>query len=453
MPAVFVEELPGPIDAAGVALALAGRPGLAWLDGDPAHPAGRRSYVACDPVEVRRASLSDADPLALLRDTGPHEPGSAAPRWIGYVAYDAAWAMESRWARRHARDPDTPVLWLARYDAVVEFDHATGRAVIVGDDRNACARLRERLAAGGRALPAGRITTPVEASPAGAHREAIESALGHIAAGDVYQVNLARRWRAGFEGEPLALWLAMRRASPVPLGMFLDAGDHAVLSRTMETFLDWEGPGGRLASRPIKGTIARAGDDDERVARVLRADDKERAEHAMIVDLVRNDLGRVAETGTVRVESVMEVEPFARLSHLVSTVACRTRADVGLAEIFRATFPPGSVTGAPKVRAVSIIEALEPHPRGVYCGCVGMIDRAGGARFAVAIRTARVAGGEVSYHAGGGIVSASNPAREVAETELKARAFLDAVDALAKERTGSTLPASRVIRSGYSGVV
>jgi anthranilate/para-aminobenzoate synthase component I len=346
------------------------------------------------------------------------------PRWIGWIAYDAGLPEASRDTRAAPRRG--PLVWLGRYDALAAFDGVHGEAWIAGDDARACARLRERIAAGG--APSARVGACTVDAPE-LHLLAIARALEHIAAGEVYQVNLARRWSAPFDGDALALFLAMRRASPVPLGFFVDTGAHAVASRTMERFLEWEGPGGRLASRPIKGTIARAGADDDE-ARTLASDDKERAEHAMIVDLVRNDLGRVAETGTVRVERVMEVEPYAKLSHLVSTIASRTRRDTTLRDVFEATFPPGSVTGAPKIAATRIIDALEPHARGAYCGAVGFVDRAGGASFAVAIRTAQVHGGHVTYHAGGGIVSASVPERELAETELKARAFLDAIESL-----------------------
>jgi len=198
----------------------------------------------------------------------------------------------------------------------------------------------------------------------------------------------------------------------------------------MERFLDWEGPGQRLVTRPIKGTIARSGHQDREEADQLQADPKERAEHAMIVDLMRNDLGRVARVGTVQVEEALKVEPYRGLSHLVSTVACRTRDEIGLQQILEATFPPGSVTGAPKERAIEIIEALEAGPRGIYTGCVGYIDHDGGASFAVAIRTAVARGQEIEYQAGGGLVEASIPDKEIAETELKAKTFLDAIAAL-----------------------
>ena len=151
----------------------------------------------------------------------------------------------------------------------------------------------------------------------------------------------------------------------------------------------------------------------------------------MIVDLMRNDLGRVAEIGTVKVDAPLIVEPFTGLYHLVSTVSCTTRPEVSIEDILKATFPPGSVTGAPKIRALEVIEELEQHPRGLYCGALGFVDHEGGLSLAVAIRTAIVCNGRVYYWAGGGIVEASNPAAEVAETELKARVFLDAIASLA----------------------
>ena len=160
---------------------------------------------------------------------------------------------------------------------------------------------------------------------------------------------------------------------------------------------------------------------------MLVSDPKERAEHAMIIDLMRNDLSRVAELGSVSVPEIMVVEPYAKLSHLVSTVRCTVRASAGLSEIVQATFPPGSVTGAPTLRAMEIIEALEPEARGVYTGALGFVDRAGGLSLSVAIRTAVVSRGQVRYFAGGGIVSDSDIGKEIAETELKARVFVDAL--------------------------
>ncbi len=423
---------PPPIDAIAIALGPRGR---FWLDGHAAHPEGRWAFLGAEPSEERVARFGeaalaifdepDAPELELRGDAGGLE-ASMIPRWIGYVAYDAAWseprAMGLRAAPRHARGP-LPVAWLGRYEELLAVDLASGAVFALGPDEAACEQLAARVT---REAARPRASVGAAASEdREVHRRAIEHALAAISAGDVYQVNLARRWRASFEGEPLALWLAMREASPVPLGVYLELGDHTVLARTMERFLRWERGSRRLWTSPIKGTIARAG-DDPREAAALRADEKELAEHSMIVDLMRNDLSRVAEVGSVRVESALRVEPFAALSHLVSTVSCQTLPGAGARAILEATFPPGSITGTPKIAAMELIEREERCARGVYTGALGYVDRAGGLSLAVAIRTALVAAGEVSYFAGGGLVSASDPEREIAETELKARVFLDA---------------------------
>jgi anthranilate/para-aminobenzoate synthase component I len=430
--------------AEDAARALATRPGLAWLDGDGSAAEGRFSYVASDPVEVCARTLGDARPLDAMTALGSAKDEASdaprAPRWIGFVAYDAAWAPGGGMRRgaRLERDATSEVLRFSRYDAIVAFEHGSAEAWLVGDDAEACARLRARLACEER-LPVDFAIHDIDEPPAEVHLDAVRRALEHVCAGDLYQVNLARRWSAALTGRSprgaaLGLYLAMRAASPVPLGAYLDAGERALLSCTMERFLDWDGA--TLVTRPIKGTLARRGGDDHAEADALRADPKEHAEHTMIVDLMRNDLGRVAQTGSVRVPRLLEVEPYARLSHLVSTVTCRTREGITLGEVLEATFPPGSVTGAPKLRAMELIEALEPVPRGIYCGAVGFVDREGGLSLAVAIRTAVAAEGRVVYHAGGGLVVASVPERELAETELKARVFLDAAGAFSGGPSG-----------------
>lgn len=434
---MHVQPLDAVPDAHALAASLCDAPGLAWLDGDGMHADGRWSFVGVEPLERIERASGDADPLAALTelDAASSEerflpisplPLASVPRWIGYLAYDLAWSGRRG---RLARDPARPVLSFARYDALLAIDHREGRAYLVGDDRAACLRLQERLAQPGRAPrgSAGAITV----APPEQHRAAIAVALERIARGDVYQVNLARCFRAPFSGDPLALWLRLRAASPVPLGAYFAHGERVIAARTMERFLAWDRASGELSTRPIKGTLRRSGDGDARESALLRADPKERAEHAMIVDLMRNDLGRVAQIGSVSVPEVMAVEPFAGLHHLVSTVTCRTRPDVRLRDVLAATFPPGSVTGAPKIAAVELIEALEPEPRAAYTGALGYVDRAGGLSLAVAIRCAQLQNGEARYFSGGGIVEASDPDRELAETELKAEVFRQALTALA----------------------
>jgi para-aminobenzoate synthetase component I len=441
-----------PLAAIETAQVLAARlgaaPGLAWLDGQALHADGRWSFLGVEPVARIERYSGQRSPLAAFEEmeeesggetggfeTRSHEdaPLSAAevPRWIGYVAYDAAFCDRPG---RHARPAQRTVLSFARYDALLAIDHRAGRGYLVGDDAAACARLALRLREGGRA-PCARSGEITVAAPE-LHRAAIGQVLEHIARGDVYQVNLARCFRAPFEGDALALWLALRCASPVPFGCYLDDGRRVIAARTMERFLRWERASGLLASRPIKGTLRRSGERDHSEADVLRADHKERAEHAMIVDLMRNDLGRVAQVGSVCVPEVMAVEPYAGLHHLVSTVRCRTREGTRLRDVLEAAFPPGSVTGAPKLAAIDLIERLEPEPRDVYTGALGFVDRSGGLALAVGIRCAQIAGGEARYFAGGGIVEASDPDRELAETELKAEVFRQALASLAPGLSG-----------------
>ncbi|MGB8331120.1 MAG: anthranilate synthase component I family protein [Polyangiales bacterium] len=430
-------ERVAPIDELLVAASLSAEQGFAWLDSNRSESRdGRYSFLAAWPSDELRVEFGADAPFAAFRNvrqspnsvipSGP-QPGEV-PAWIGYIAYDAAWSAPARGSPRFVRRPD-PIILFRRYPALLAIDHERAETWIVGDDRRACTEFANRLStASGRPRSTPQVGE-MEVDDALVHRKAIQRVIDYIGMGEVYEVNVARRWCAPFAGDPLDLWQAMRVASRVPLGLFLDGGDHAILACTMERFIHWNAATKSLVTRPIKGTVRREPADAEASQR-LRADPKERAEHSMIVDLMRNDLGRVAQIGTVKVDAPLIVEPFTGLYHLVSTVSCTTRPDVSLEAILEATFPPGSVTGAPKIRAMELIEELEQHARGVYCGALGFIDHEGGISLAVAIRTATVAAGRVCYWAGGGIVEASDPDREVAETELKATVFLDAVAAL-----------------------
>ncbi|MBX3270822.1 MAG: anthranilate synthase component I family protein [Sandaracinaceae bacterium] len=445
-------RLDGTLEDALAALPARGR---FCLDGRPGHPEGRWTFFGAEPEETVEArwggsALEALSALDAFEARGPGAPGAlegdaiplapaAVPRWVGFVAYDAAWsrprAFGLRAPARHARDPRWPIAWMGRYERLVAVDLDGGGAWALGPSRAACEALGRAVRAGRAPREAprvGAIVGAIDAEPAALHRARIERALDAIRAGTIYQVNLARAWRARWEGSPLTLYAAMRAASPVPLGALLELDEGAVASRSMERFLRWDRATGALWTSPIKGTIARAGDDAGE-ARALSADDKERAEHAMIVDLMRNDLSRVAATGTVEVEAPLRVEPFAKLSHLVSTVRCRTRPDATLGDVLAATFPPGSVTGTPKLAAMELIERGEACARGLYTGALGFVDRGGGLSLSVAIRTATILGGELTYFAGGGLVSASDPGREIAETELKARVWFDALASIGRK--------------------
>lgn len=265
------------------------------------------------------------------------------------------------------------------------------------------------------------------------HREGYLHALHrikhYIADGDVYQVNLAQAFRARFEGSPVGLFLKARRISPVPFGVYLQADDFAVISLSPERFLKLCPITRRVHTRPIKGTRPRGrnADEDSRYAHELLASVKDHAEHIMIVDLERNDLGRVAQTGTVRVTELMTLEGFAQVYHLTSTIEAVLRPEIDIAQLLRATFPGGSITGAPKIRAMQIIEEVEPLAREVYTGAIGYIGFHGGLDLNIAIRTAVIRGGRLTFYAGGGIVADSDAEAEYEETLVKARGWLEAV--------------------------
>jgi para-aminobenzoate synthetase component I len=417
------------LSAREAALRLARAPGLAWLDGGLEHGReGRFSYVSTAPCEVLE-SAPDEPPLAVFdqltgasaRDTDGASawPHAGVPRWVGHVSYGAS----ARDTREHVA-LRVPLVRFARYDAWYVYDHERASGLVVGDDAAACERLVQQLDGAPLSDEAlSFVAGPVLATPSSRHARAIETALDLIREGELYEINLARRFSAPFAGSALGLFLRMREASPVPLGYFVDGSSHALLGRSMERFLRFHASDRSIHTSPIKGTLARTGDDAGE-AQALRADPKEHAEHAMVVDLMRNDLSRVCEVGSVEIRELMAVLPFAGLSHLVSTIGGQVRQDVSLRRLLEQTFPPGSVTGTPKERVLRAIAALERDPRGAYTGCYGFVDRAGGCSFAVAIRTAVVAGGEVEYFAGGGIVADSDPPRECDETDLKAAMFL-----------------------------
>jgi aminodeoxychorismate synthase component I len=253
----------------------------------------------------------------------------------------------------------------------------------------------------------------------------------YIAAGDIYQVNLSQKFAAPWRGDPFQFYRALRLCSPAPYAAYLESGGRAVLSSSPESFLQMDGR--RIRTRPIKGTRPRRTDAtaDEQSARDLVTSQKEIAELVMITDLERNDLGQVCEYGSVRVTELLKLERYEQVFHLVSTVEGRLRNGVDHVSALRACFPGGSITGAPKKRAMEIIAELEPAARGLYTGAIGWFGFNGGSRFNIAIRTVVVENGQAHFHAGAGIVAESDPEAEYEETLHKARGIL-----LAGERMG-----------------
>ena len=399
------------------------------------------------------AALPDSVDAAVVRD-GPRILVSAAPDavvvasgvealdrfdglptgwWAGFLSYELGAAVErvspgrsTAGARREGRLPD---LVLARFPARIVLDAAAGKLELHGHGpaRDLLARAAESAQARARipGPPAcSRWRTSLDRPE---FEQGVATIREHIGAGDCYQVNLTRRLTCARAVDPVALFAALERANPSPHGAFLRVGGAsdvpsvAVVSASPERFLSWRGRD--VETRPIKGT----GTDPT----ALRASSKDRAENVMIVDLARNDLGRVCEPGSVVVPALCAVEEHPGLHHLVSTVRGRRRAGTGVGSLLRAAFPPASVTGAPKPRVMQIIEDLEPVPRGVYCGAVGWIDTERDAGdLNVAIRTFTVARGCTQLGVGAGIVADSEPASEWAETGLKAARLLDAAGAV-----------------------
>lgn len=397
---------------------LADRPGAVWLDGG----ADGWSIVAWDPDEV----VTDARdwPRAGRALTRRAPPGEApfGGGVLGYLGYEAGSAVEPVPAGRPT--PEPPV-WLARYRG--GLCHRAGRWVVEGDP-SFCAEAR-RLLEAARPLPPPPPLPSTTGRTIGraAYEQAVERVLRWLEAGDCYQVNLTRPVVVEGADEAFSGYRRLRAVSLAAFGAYLRlAPDLAILSNSPELFLDVDGD--RALSRPIKGTRPRGVDAraDARLAAELRDAAKDRAELTMIVDLVRNDLGRVARSGTVRA-GPREITTHANVHHASQDVEARLKPGLDAWDALAATFPPGSVTGAPKIRACHRIRELEPAPRGVYCGAIGYVSDAGRASWSVAIRTAVHSGATLRWHVGGGVVIDSDPADEWDETVAKGRALAAAL--------------------------
>jgi para-aminobenzoate synthetase component 1 len=412
------------------------------LDGSSdADGLGRYSLAGCDPDDGLVWSRGDAgDPLALLESAqrrwaaGPVDD-SPWPFAVGYVSYDLGEEIVARPAGRRfsaVDDLGLPLLDFARYRAVWRLDRTTGRAEVLALEPRDAERLLERLRREPLPLAAPTLGKPRWETSDAAYRARVARIVEYLRAGDVYQVNLAHRVVTPLdELGVLPVYLRLRAGTPAPLGGYLQTSAGVIVSNTPELFLRTvrEGARWRAETRPIKGTRRRGADagHDARLSAELLASDKDGAEHLMIVDLERNDLGRVAELGTVQVDGYRRQVALPTVHHLVSTVSARLRPEVGLASLLGATFPGGSITGAPKLRAMEIIDELEGVRRGPYCGAFGWLGAGLRLDLALAIRTAVWRGGELVLSVGGGIVADSQPEAELDETRAKAEAFLRAM--------------------------
>ncbi|MBI4552139.1 MAG: aminodeoxychorismate synthase component I [Candidatus Latescibacteria bacterium] len=368
---------------------------------------GRTERWIGDPFEVVRSLLNDS-----AVEGSPDAPPFRSGGVVGYLGYGLR-----RWVEpvpvRTTDEQGVPDLWLGWYREVKVLEspnneRATGLSLMNEE-------------------PAGRLPSSAASNyTRDVYLRTVQRVKEYIAAGDVYQVNLAQRLALPYSGAASGLYRRLQRINPAPFATYLDCGDFQVVSASPEQFLFFDPSSRRVETRPIKGTRPRGRTqaEDESLAEGLMTSEKDGAEHLMIVDLERNDLGRVCNIGSVCVPALRTLERHPTVWHLVSTVQGRLRPDCDRVDLLRATFPGGSITGAPKIRAMEIIDELEPTARGVYTGAIGYLGFDGSLDLNIAIRTVVIKDGAARFHVGGGIVADSDPAAEYEETLDKARAIV-----------------------------
>lgn len=455
-----------------------GLPFLLFLDSaSTLSPVSRFSFVSADPAYIIRSEgtrttrtmpirgetvAMEQDPLSVVHDTLAlfrRDPVDGLPPFqggaAGYLGYEFGGTLE-RLPVPPYNDLDLPDVAIGVYDWVIAWDHQLSKAWIIstgipdfgGDQADrAQERLRFVLTALGGPVPHIERTKPSRGTVApsfpvpGAdpiirstftparYEAAVNRVVEYILAGDVFQVNLSQRFEAPVPPDPLALYRRLRSINPAPFSAYLDVGAGIIASASPERFLKFDPVTRLIETRPIKGTRPRGETpaEDDTLRDELKTSEKDRAENVMIVDLLRNDLSRVCRPGSVKVPSLLAVETHPTVHHLVSTIVGELEAGHDVPDLFRATFPGGSVTGAPKIRAMEIIAELEPTRRGPYCGSIGYWSLTGAMDSSIVIRTYVIVGDRAYFQAGGGIVADSNPLAEYRETLDKARALMDAL--------------------------
>lgn len=404
---------------------------------------GRYSFLACNPkatLEVNaRGTFLNGTPQAetalalitrLLADNRQrHVPGLPPLQGglAGFISYDFGRRLEP-----DAKIPDfvplCPDLVLHHFDCVAAFDHMQERAWIISETPERADELEELL----KQRPKSLGTHAIQGWRSNFTREAYETAIArtveYILAGDIFQANITQMFEApipdGFD--PLAFYRVLRLKNPATFAAFMDYGGIQIASSSPERLLRHDGAS--VEARPIKGTRRRGSDParDANLIADLTSSRKDRAENVMIVDLLRNDLSRVSKPGSVKVPVLCGLETYANVHHLVSVITSELKDGYGMGELIGATFPGGSITGAPKIRAMEIIAEIEQRPRGVYCGAIGYLGFNGRADLNIAIRTAQFSQGAARVQGGGGITARSNPAAEFEESLTKIRRIMEA---------------------------
>jgi len=463
--------------------ALDSRDNPVMLDSSALHDTyGRHSIAACNPSEVltlKDGVLADRCGNTLARDdsdaiwavisdalgavSAEPEPGATyAPGWIGYIGYEVGRHVE-RLPGKAKRDTSLPDMRLAFYDSILQYDALKSRWSLISLEFDGPGPLTESsrdallsVASDSLGKPSPR-PGPASRADAGCkpadearsnftpnqYRRAVSACTDYIAAGDIFQVNLSQRFTVSNAPDPDKIYRALRMRNPAWYSAYMkfdsDRKQCALLSSSPELFLRVRRR--HVTTRPIKGTRRRTADTlaNSRAASSLLSSPKDNAELAMIIDLLRNDLGRVCRFGSVRVSDPRALETHPTVFHLVGTVEGDLRTDVGAADLLRATFPGGSITGAPKIRAMEIIDEIEPVARGPYTGCIGLVGVDGACEWNIIIRTIVCDGDEAHVQVGGGIVADSTPQGEYQETLDKARAMLEAI-AQARSETKTQAP-------------
>lgn len=435
------EIIPAP-DPWDTAQRLSHLPHLCFLDSSDRHPIrGRYSYVVANPVRWHASENFPTD-RELTRVQRPTIPGLPPFQsgWIGLLGYGLNRKLEAIPNNRFDDLPVSSSSW-GRYETVIAWDHHQDRCWILGEHDPSIEQAlaeppsqpprgnstRQPLAA--PSVRQDRLAVPVDSNfSRDEYKAAVARAIEYVQAGDIFQVNLSQRLTTPMLQHPLTLYGRLRSASPSPFGAYFDLGEAQILSASPEQFLKVDASG-EVVTRPIKGTRPRGAsdEDDRRLLAELVNSPKDRAENVMIVDLMRNDLGRVCRWGSVRVTRICEVETHSYVHHLVSEVRGSLAPQVSPLDLFRACFPGGSVTGAPKVRAMEIIAELEPTARGPYCGSMVWLGDDGAADSSILIRTMTAAHGYLQFPVGGGIVADSTPPHEFEETLHKAAGMVKAL--------------------------
>lgn len=452
-------------DAVSVYESIRNEPYSSFLDsGTDAGKLGRFSFIGLDPFMVVESKGEDikvltqdgteavkSNPFVFLKSLLYHYKTESlagdipfTSGCIGYFSYDLRYFIEEL-PSISGDDIRTPDMLLSFYDIVVIFDNLLKKAYISSSGLPHLDNARNRDRAERRFEFAKKRIREEEFTSRNSnflfsnnnissnftkqdYAKAIKTAKEYIREGDIYQVNLSQRLSSGFDGDTFELYKTLRRINPAPFAAYLSFEDFQIVSASPERFIKITGR--HIETRPIKGTRPRGINeaDDARLRQELQASEKDKAEHLMIVDLERNDIGKVCEYGSVAPEEFIIIETYATVHHLVSTVTGKLKDDVGVVDCLCSCFPGGSITGAPKIRAMEIIEEIEPVKRGIYTGSIGYIDTSGNADLSIVIRTIVVKGGMAYFQVGGGIVADSDPDKEYDETMDKARAMIDALN-------------------------